>query len=193
MFALNGERSGKRQPVNKRYGGSKTQKRFRPSRRPPSARSSQRGVWDASCGEPTNRALWALKMHGVTLAVGNAAGKREAVVGLDKRRLDSPRRAYRRNAFFGNRQRHRRIERRRPDNADERIYHQQYIETAAVPNRRSSVSRSLKSTVSDRSPAHRVRARRLAPALAVRASPPRAQPLGFDGVSASQVRALRRN
>lgn len=45
---------------------------------------------DASCGEPTNRVLWGLKMHGFTLAIENAVGKREAVVGLDKRRSNSP-------------------------------------------------------------------------------------------------------
>lgn len=173
MFALNGERSGKRQTVNKRYGGSKIQKRFRPSRRPPFARLSRRGVQDALCSVP-QIACCRLKSMGFTLAIENAVGKREAVVGLDKRRSNSPRRTYRRNAFFGNWQRHRRNARRSPESVDERICHQQYIETAAVPNRQCSVSRSLKTTVSDRSPAHRVRARRIPPALAMGAFPARA-------------------
>lgn len=171
MFALNGERSGKWQPVNKRYGESKIQKRFRLSRRPPSARLSRRGVQDALCSVPQIARCGGSKCMGSRLPLKmRLANTKPLSARTHSARI--PRRAYRRNAFS---ETGRGISRRRrPDNADERIYHQQYIETATVPNRRSSVSRSLKSTVSDRSPAHRVRARRLPPALAVGASPARA-------------------
>ena len=54
---------------------------------------------------PTNRALWGLKMHGFTLAIENAVGKHEAVVGPNALRSNSPPRIPP-ERFFGNRQRH---------------------------------------------------------------------------------------
>lgn len=150
--------------------GAKSQKRFRLSRRPPSARPSRRGV----CGRllrrtHTSRAAGS-KAWGSHLPSKMRLANAKPLSALTNA-ARMPRRAYRRNAFS---ETGRGIgRRRRSKNADERICHQQYIETAAAPNRRCSVSRSLKSTVSDRSPAHRVRARRLPPALAVETSPAR--------------------
>ena len=135
--------------------GAKSQKRFRLSRRPPSARPSRRGV----CGRllrrtHTSRAAGS-KAWGSHLPSKMRLANAKPLSALTNA-ARMPRRAYRRNAFS---ETGRGIgRRRRSKNADERICHQQYIETAAAPNRRCSVSRSLKSTVSDRSPAHRVRA-----------------------------------
>ena len=121
MFALNGERSGKTQPANKRYGGSKiteafsalTATAFRPA-------VTARCVRTPLAANP-HIAGCRLKSMGFTLAIENAVGKREAVVGLDKRRLDSHD-AHTAGTLFS--ETGRGIgRRRRSKNADERIYH----------------------------------------------------------------------